>query len=118
MPRASRSPRRKSPPSTSRATTSIRNGTTPSHPDPRQINEALIDAYVLSKVAGDDLLQPFPLLGDRLMHPSPQLFLDVLELRPLAIPTGFPVDPEITPARGAADEGEAQEGEGFRLAEA
>src|SRR5690242_1190501 len=47
MPRASRSPRRKSPPSTSRATTSIRNGTTPSHQGSPQINKALIDAYVL-----------------------------------------------------------------------
>src|SRR3954447_13577477 len=47
MPRASRSPRRRWSPSTSRAMTSIRNGTTPSHPGLRHINEALIDAFVL-----------------------------------------------------------------------
>jgi hypothetical protein len=52
------------------------------------------------------------------VHPSPQLLLDLRELRRHAVAAGFPVDQEVAPARGAADEGEAQEGEGFRLAEA
>src|SRR5690242_7100892 len=73
---------------------------------------------VVGEVAGDDLLQPFPLLGDRLLHPPLELLLDLLELRPLAIPAGFPVDQEMSPARDAADEDKAQEREGFRLAEA
>src|SRR3954451_231179 len=73
---------------------------------------------MVGEVAGDDLFQPFPLLGDRLVHPPPQLPLDLLELRRPAVPAGFPVDQEIAPARGAADEGKAQEGEGFRFAEA
>src|SRR3954447_14575081 len=73
---------------------------------------------MVGEVAGDDLLQPFPLLGDRLVHPSPQLLLDLLELRRHAVAAGFPFNQEVAPSRGAADEGETQESEGLRLAEA
>src|SRR3954466_13226233 len=47
---------------------------------------------MVGEVAGDDLFQPFPLLGDRLVHPSPQLLLDLLELCRHAVPAGFPMD--------------------------
>src|SRR3954469_11974372 len=73
---------------------------------------------VVDEVAGDDLLQPVPLFRDRLVQSSPHLLLDLLELRHHAVAAGFPVDPEVAPSRGAADEGETQESEGFRLAEA
>src|SRR3954451_8395052 len=73
---------------------------------------------VIGEIAGDDLLQPVPLFRDRLVHSSPQFLRDLLEFRRLAVPAGFPVDQEVAPARGAADEGETQESEGLRLAEA
>ena len=43
--------------------------------------------------------------------------LDHLELRPHAVPPGFPFDLEFARAGFAANEGEAQEVEGLRLAE-
>src|SRR4051812_4459644 len=73
---------------------------------------------VIGEIAGDDLLQPLSLFRDWLVHSSPQFLLNLLEFRRLAVPAGFPVDPEVAPSRGAADEGETQESEGFRLAEA
>src|ERR687890_1089487 len=73
---------------------------------------------VVGEVAGDDLLQPVPLFRDRLVQSSPHLLLDLLELFRHAVAAGFPVDPEVAPSRGAADEGETQESEGLRLAEA
>src|SRR5712691_9595621 len=72
---------------------------------------------VVVEVAGDDLRQPFPLDRDRLMHAPPQLLLDLLELGPHAVAPGVPFDLELVPACLAADEGEAQEVEGLRLAE-
>src|SRR5258707_5629934 len=60
--------------------------------------------------------QPFPLYGDWQMHVLSQLVLDHPQLRPHAVPPGFPSDQELTPAGFAADEGEAQEVEGLRLA--
>src|SRR4051812_22213966 len=73
---------------------------------------------VIGEIAGDDLLQPLPLIRDRLVHSSPQFLRDLLEFRRLAVAAGFPVDPEVAPSRGAADEGETEESEGLRLAEA
>src|SRR3954453_18705255 len=73
---------------------------------------------VVGEVAGDDLLQPVPLFRDRLVQSPPHLLLDLLELCRHAVAAGFPVDPEVAPSRGAAEEGETQESEGFRLAEA
>ena len=61
---------------------------------------------VIREIAGDDLLQPLPLFGDRLVQSSPQFLLDLLEFRRLAVPAGFPMDQEVAPSRGAADEGE------------
>src|SRR5262252_10398596 len=68
------------------------------------------------EVAADDPSQPLPLLGDRLMHASPHLLFDHLELRPHAVPPGLPFDLEFVLTSLAADEGEAQEVEGLRLA--
>ena len=53
---------------------------------------------VVSKVAGDHLLEPFPLLGNRLMHALSQLLLDRLELCPHAVAPVLPFDQEATPA--------------------
>ena len=50
---------------------------------------------MVGKVAGDDLPQPFPLLGDRLMHAPPQLLLDLLELRAHAVAPGLPLELEV-----------------------
>src|SRR5688572_28630341 len=69
------------------------------------------------EVSGDDLFQPLPLSGDRLMHPPPQLLFDRLQLRPHTIGSGLPFDLELAPARLAADEDEAQEAEGLRFTE-
>ena len=72
---------------------------------------------VIIEVAADDPPQPSPLVGDRLMHALPHLLFDHLELRPHAVRPGFPFDLEPTGASFTADEGEAQEVEGLRLAE-
>src|SRR5437868_13480233 len=72
---------------------------------------------MVRKVPPDDLRQPCPLLGDRLVHLPSQLLLDLLELRPLAIPPRLPLDDEPTAAGACADEDEAQELEGLRFAE-
>ena len=66
--------------------------------------------------AGDDPLQPFPLFGDRPVHTPSQVLLDFLELHPHAVAAGFPLEREAPAARSSADEGEAQEVEGLRLA--
>ena len=72
---------------------------------------------VIVEVAVDDVPQPFPLFGDRLVHAPPHLLFDHLELCSHAVRPGLPFDLEFTRAGLAADEGEAQEVEGFRLAE-
>ena len=72
---------------------------------------------VIREVASHDLRQPSPLLGDRLVHSPAHLLLDLLELRPHAIPPGFPFEEELARARTPADEGEAQEIEGLRFSE-
>ena len=45
---------------------------------------------VVVEVAGNDLPQPPSLFGDRLMHPPPQLLLDLPEFRPHAVAPGLP----------------------------
>src|ERR1700682_2837583 len=72
---------------------------------------------MIVEVALDDLSQPFPLGRDRLVPAPPQLLFDRLQLRPHAIGPGLPFDLELAPTRLAADEDEAQEAEGLRLAE-
>ena len=72
---------------------------------------------VVVEVAADDMPQPFPLVGDRLVHAPPHLLFDHLELRPHAVAPGLPFDLEFARVGFAADEGEAQEVEGLRLAE-
>jgi hypothetical protein len=72
---------------------------------------------MIVEVALDDLSQPFPLDRDRLVPAPPQLLLDRLQLRPHAIGPRLPFDLELAPTRLAADEDEAQEAEGLRLAE-
>src|SRR5262249_53565028 len=62
------------------------------------------------------LPQPGPDLGDRLVHSPLQRLLDLLELRAQPISAGLPLDEEGAALRLAADEGEAQEVEGLRLA--
>jgi hypothetical protein len=69
------------------------------------------------KVSGDDPIQPFSLHGNRLMSASSQFLFDGLQLRSHAVTLGFPFDLEFASARLAADEGEAQEIEGLRLAQ-
>ena len=64
-----------------------------------------------------DRSQPLALHRDRLMHAPPQLLLDFHELAPYAVAPAGPVDQELAGARLAANEGEAQEVEGFRFAE-
>src|SRR5882724_6117843 len=72
---------------------------------------------VVVEVATDNGPQPLSLLGDRLVHAPPQFRFDHLELRVHAVPPGLPFDLEFPRAGPAADEGEAQEVEGLRLAE-
>jgi hypothetical protein len=44
---------------------------------------------MVRKEAGYDLPQPFPLLGNGMMHSPSHLFLDFLELRPHSVTSGF-----------------------------
>src|SRR4051794_21224309 len=64
---------------------------------------------MVSEVAGDDLLQPASLDGDRLMHAPPQGLLDRPDCRPHAVAPALPLELERAPARLGADVGEAQE---------
>src|SRR3974377_1090956 len=73
---------------------------------------------VVVEVAADDPSQPPPLLGDRRVHAPSQRLLDLPQLRPHTVPSGLPLKLEFARAGLAADEGEAQEVEGLRLANA
>ena len=64
----------------------------------RRERPAVCRDRIVGEVAGHDLPQPSPLFGDRLVHSSPQLLLDVLELRPHAVAPGLPLKLEV--ARG------------------
>src|SRR3982751_369083 len=72
---------------------------------------------MVAVVAFQDLPQPMPLFRDGLVPTPSQLFLDLPEPRPHAVAPGLPLEQEASLAGSAADEGEAQEGEGLRLAE-
>src|SRR5260370_41440180 len=72
---------------------------------------------VIGEIASDNLRQPAPLLGDRLVHPGSHLLLDLLELAPHAGTPGFPLEEELALTVASADVGEAQEIEGLRFAE-
>src|SRR6266436_9304566 len=72
---------------------------------------------VVVEEAGDDLLQPFTLFRDRLMHPPSQFPCNILDLRLHAVATGPPLEEESAPSRLAAYEGHAEEVEGLRFAE-
>src|SRR5690348_7324824 len=71
---------------------------------------------VIVEVTVDDLMQPFPLDWDRLMHAPAQCLLDRLELGPQPIASSLAFDQELASPGFAADEREAQEVEGLRLA--
>jgi hypothetical protein len=47
---------------------------------------------VIIEEAGDDLPQPVPLLGDRLVPAPSHFLLDLLEFRRHAVASGFPFD--------------------------
>ena len=70
----------------------------------------------VAKVPRHDLPEPSPLLGDGSVHALAQTFLDLLQLRPHAVRPGLPLDLEAALAGFAADQREAEEGEGLRLA--
>jgi hypothetical protein len=73
---------------------------------------------VVIEVTANDPLQPVPLLGDRLVHAPSQRLLDLPQFRLHAVPPGLPLKLEFARAGRTADEGEAQEVEGLRLAQA
>jgi hypothetical protein len=52
---------------------------------------------MVREVACDDLLQPFPLFGDRLVHSPTQSFFDFLEFRRHAVAAGFPMNQKVSP---------------------
>src|SRR5262249_13879276 len=72
---------------------------------------------MVGKEASDHLLDPSPLLGDWAMHSPSQFLLDLPELGPHAIAPCGPLHEELPTAVAFADEGEAKEVEGLRLAE-
>src|SRR5215471_15388243 len=71
---------------------------------------------VVVEVAADDAPQPFPLCGDRVVRAPTQRLLNLPKLLLHAVPPGFPLHLEFARSGLAADEGEAQEVEGLRLA--
>ena len=64
---------------------------------------------VVRKEAGDNLLQPIALLGNRPMHLPSQLSFDLLEFRSHAITSGLPMNEESSSACLPAKHGETQE---------
>ena len=72
---------------------------------------------VVHEVAGNDLLQPDPLLWDRLMHSLSQLARNLLKLCPHAVPARATLEEESPSKRLAGNEGEAQKAEGLRFSE-
>ena len=64
-------------------------------PEHRQC--AAVSRYcMVVEVAADNPSQPLPLLGDRLVHASPHLLFDYLELRPHAVAPSLPFDLELS----------------------
>src|SRR5438132_14149301 len=60
---------------------------------------------VIVEVSADDAREPFPLLGDRLVHSQSQPLLDLLELCPHAVAPALPRYEELASAGFAANEG-------------
>jgi len=58
---------------------------------------------VICEETGDDLPQPLPLLGNRLVHPPSQFRLDLLELRPHAVAPALAPHPSSTLDAGMRD---------------
>src|ERR1700751_574764 len=71
---------------------------------------------VIRKVASTHLPQPRPLPGDRLVPPPLQFLFHCPQLRLQPVAPGPALEQEPAPSRLAADEGEAEEVKGFRLA--
>src|SRR3982074_1267564 len=72
---------------------------------------------VIGEEASDHLLEPSPLLRDRLMHPPSQFLLDLPERCPHAIAPCCPFDKELSTAVAFTDEGKAEKVEGLRFSE-
>src|SRR5215831_4250631 len=72
---------------------------------------------VVCKEAGNNLPQPMPLFGDRVVPSLSHLLLNFLQLPPHAVASGFPFDLELSAAACSADEGEAQKVERLRFSE-
>jgi hypothetical protein len=76
------------------------------HPVPELPQGTAIGRHsVISIVSADDLLEPLPLLADRLVHPLTQFPTDFLELRPHAVTPGLPMNEEVALAGFSANEG-------------
>lgn len=71
---------------------------------------------VVGEVSGDDLRQPAPGFGDRLVQPLSQSLLDFSQPRGHAVPSGLSRHEKAAPSGFTTDEHEAEELEGFRLA--
>src|SRR5271166_2346977 len=63
----------------------------------------------------DDLLEPFALLGDGVVHAPAQTLLDLLELRPQPTAAARSPQEKLAGPRRAADQREAEEVEGLRF---
>ncbi len=72
---------------------------------------------MIVEVATDDIVQPLALIGNWLVHAPPHFRLNHLEFCSHAVRSGSPFNLELARASFPADEGEAQEVEGFRFAE-
>jgi len=72
---------------------------------------------MIIEVASNDVPQPLPLYGNRLVHTLPHRRFDHPQLRLQAVTPGLPLKLEFALTGFTADEGEAEEVEGFRLAE-
>jgi len=89
------------------------------HVMPKRRERPTVCGYrIISEMACNDLLQPVTLIRDSLVHSSPQLRLDFVELRLHAVAAGLSLKLEKSPARFTADEGEAQKREGVRPTDA
>src|SRR5260370_28954454 len=72
---------------------------------------------MIGEEASDHLLEPSPLLGDRLVHAPSQFLLDPPERCPHAIAPCCSFDKELPTTVAFTDEGKAKKVEGLRLSE-
>src|SRR5207302_3629603 len=72
---------------------------------------------MIGEEASDHLLEPGPLLGDRLVHAPSQFLLDPPERCPHAIAPCCSFDKELPTTVAFTDEGKAQKVEGLRFSE-